>query len=529
MVLDRSSVPQAQVSVILRSALGSAELVTDASGEAAFRGIAGGAYTLSLNAPSGPELASANQIPLEDGDDQRLVVRLGGFDQTISGRILDRNGAPVPGVEVEAVSRFFQKNEVAVIRVDLSTQGGVSDTDGFYEIGGLAEGREYEVRTVATGTLRSTKKVVRAGTKSAHLVVDRGRPVTVYGQVRAAEGRPLKGVNVSAVGQIGQQSVTGEDGRYSLEFSVTGWGLYSVHFSLAGYRDASLNIPGAHLQDVSEWKLDAELEPVGLTVAVSGTITAADGTPLAGETVYLRSSSRAANLKAVSNEGGQILFPELEVAEDYRLWVYPKGNFKDFALSPLAVPKAGLEVSVVLEPLKFGRVRGVMIDPGGNPVPRFSLWARSRSAVGKTVLVTGDGAGRFQADSVPEGELSFETKALPRLAVRGLHLAPGADTEVRLTIDWGTYEISGSAVDEEDTPIAAARVRLYWNRQEGGIESSSYRDTVTDEAGRFTLTQLGRGEHRLHISSPGYEVYETRYDPGGTEAFPTVRLSLSRR
>jgi hypothetical protein len=145
--------------------------------------------------------------------------------------------------------------------------------------------------------------------------------------------------------------------------------------------------------------------------------------------------------------------------------------------------------------------------------------------VGRSLPVTGDGEGRFHLEEVPEGELVFETRSQPRFWVRGLILEPGGDKDVVLVLDWGSEQLSGTVAASGGGPLGGARVHLFWNRQGEATGSSSYRSTVTDGAGRFSFTQLGRGQHNLSASAPGYRSFQTGVDVGGAAA---VAIQLER-
>jgi hypothetical protein len=508
--------------------LGSAQVVTGDRGEARFTGIAGGSYGLSLQLPGGLEAASVRPVPLKEGATERLTVRVGEFDRSISGQIRDRDGPPLPGIEVEAVP-VLRPGEVALIPVGRSRQRAVSDSRGAYEIKDLVDG-EYELRTMATQTYPAASRIARAGVTSFDLVLDKGRQVRVYGQVRTRDGRLLEGVRVSAVGQSGQHASTGKDGAYSIALQVAQpQRVYTLHFSLAGYRESDLRIHGEDIAETAEWKLDAELDPPGSSAPVSGVITAADGTPVAGETIYLHSSTLDRHLEAVGGENGEYLFPDVEVGEDYRLWIYPNGDFKDFVLTPVDVPPDGLAQNVVLEPLGFGRIAGRMVDGEGHPISGLSLRVRSAMAMSKSFSVTGDDMGRFQLDRVPEGELSFESRSLPRFSAQGVELPAGAEREVSLVIDSGTHVLSGSVTDLDGAAITAARVELRWELRKEGIRYRSYRNTVADKAGRFTFIQLGAGPHTLKVMSRGYATMEITCEAGSEKPLPPVRLSPAKR
>ena len=511
--LDMSGKPFPQVPVTLLSAKGQKKEVTDEEGEADFPKIPAGTYTVRVRDRGGLELDTARQVELEDGENRELALKLGDYDASISGRIVNRDGVPVPGITVEAKHYLFRINEENLRPRDQSRQRAVSGADGSYHVANLLEG-EYDIRAVATPVYASVHTIARTGVESADLILDTVSMVRVYGEVTTLEGHALDGVRVLPVGETSRATTTDKDGRYSVDFPLANRDrAYTLKFTLEGFRTHHLNLPEEEMFEETELPLDAELESLGDTAPVSGVITAADnGDRIVGETVYLHSASLNARYLAMSDEEGVFYSPAVQVRDDYRLWIHPQSDFKDFSMTPVSVSTQGLELDIELEPLGTGSLSGEMVDSEENPLPGFSLWLRSTDALGRWIRVTGDDKGRFEIDGVPAGDVLFDTRSPPRIRAQGARVEVDEETEVRLVIDWGTYELQGRATDDKGEPLTGVRVELHWTHGKEGVRSSSLRRQMTDEDGGFHFTQLGLGPHQVRAFLQGFKNHQTSYE-----------------
>lgn len=506
-VLDGEMQPIESASVTLRSGLSAAQEFTDAAGEAWFRGIAPGIYSFVLEAPGRPPLASARQVQLLADEEKRLVVQAGSFDLAISGRVLDASGAPLAGIEVVAIRHLVRPGEDSLLPLDQTSQSASSGADGGFVIAGLEDG-EYDVRTAATERYPSVGRVVRAGAESVDLFVRESLDVRVFGRVSDAEGRPLAKVGIIPLGQSARAVESLEDGSYELLLAVTEPDrIYTIRYLREGFREARREVdrlPATTSDEEPARRIDVELEPLGETVAVLGTVRTTGGEPVEGEVVNLHSQALGVRYEAASAADGSFELSGVQVGEDYRLWIHPRGPFQDVAKHPLAITAEGLDLQIELPSLGTGRLSGRMVDPEGKPLGGYSLWLRSTRASARSLEVISGPDGNFVVDDAPEGRLVLETRSLPRIVISGISLEPGERKDVALVIDRGEHELRGRVADEQGRPIAGAGVYLAWTHQEGGVRSSSTHRTLSDADGLFRFTQLGAGEHRLSASAAGY-------------------------
>jgi protocatechuate 3,4-dioxygenase beta subunit len=511
-VEDRSGSPLAGVRVALRSLHASRELVTAGPGKARFSDLPAGSYEYVVQPPGGPELVSEAPFALGRDEERTLVLRLGGYDLAISGRVLNQSGEPVPDIELVAQNRLRKAHVASPGALQSKAR---SNADGSFAIRGLEEG-DYEVRTAETDRYVSVAVSFRAGIDSADIVLVDRRKGGVYGTVTSSSGEPLRDVQVVPLRQSPRATATDEGGGYELflDFLPSKDRTEKLRFRLSGYRQAERMLSAKDLETVASLRLDIELEPVGDTVDVSGTVRTEDGRSVEGETIHLHSRALATRYREVSDAEGRFFVSDVQVGSDYRIFVLPRGKYRDYVRTPVALTRDSPPLDLVLEHLATGRLEGRMIDAEGKPVPRFRLWLWSRAAQRKSSEVSGDDGGYFVVEDVAAGPLAFKTMALPDLRVGWIELDPGERKEVLLVVDWGEHWIAGRVVDERREPVSGAELQLSWSSGAGGLDSQSKRESVSDRAGFFRFDQLGPGPHLLEVRADGYASVRESLDVG---------------
>jgi protocatechuate 3,4-dioxygenase beta subunit len=524
-VQDGSGRPIDGVSVSLRSlepAGGVGDAVTGGRGEARFVDLAAGRYAYRVQAPGQSGRESNVSIALEDGERKRIAVRLADSNLSIAGRVRNESGEPIPGIAVSAVRHRFASATSEAVSVNQSTRSARTDADGAFTIRGLAEG-EYVVRTSATDRYAPLKVTVQAGADSVVLVlVDALR---VYGTVTDSDGVPLAHVWVGLLANRNRFTNTDDNGTYQFQLNLRSDDLDStVRFYLSGYEEELLELRAAAAASGWSLRLDAQLRPVEDAARVSGVVETERGEPIARATIVFGSSELGAHYQSVSDADGNFSIPNVKIGPGYQLRVLPDGSFLDYLRQQIRVPEDGLSLEIVLESLAMGRLTGRMIDADGGPVPGFRLWLASSTAQRSAVPITSDERGYFELAEAPAGSLTFDTRASPRLAVRGAFLPDGGETEVMLVLDWGDRVLAGRVLDDRGDPVGGAQLSFSWSDTQGEMQSTSSRATQTDPAGFFRFTQLGPGEHLLDVRASGYHALKEYHDVGSDSAEVEVRL-----
>lgn len=515
------------VRVSLQSDRGSWERLTSDRGEAFFARLRAGAYSYVLAAPGRATLTSASPVPLAEGEERVLALRLGASDLSISGRVLNQRGEPLGGIEVVAVRTATARSAEELVPTSRREHRTLTSERGWYEVGGLEQGA-YQVRAVVGEGLPSATIVVQAGVDSADLIVPVGREIRLYGTVTDTYGSALEGAHVRALGQPGGSATTDGRGDYEVYLTrVTEGRNPTVQFTLAGYHTIYLVPETVGLRGGGQIRLDAQLEPEGEKVEVSGRVRSTYGDPVPRETVRLYAPSLKRQYLATSGEDGLFTVANVEIATDYQLSVRPNGSYQDYMEGPIALNSSGIFLDVRLEPLAGGSLTGRMVDLDGRPIPGFQLWLSSDRSRTRFRPVASDQDGYFFIEDAPEGRLVLETRAAPQLRVSGAQLQPGEDADLLLLLDWGDLDLSGRIVDDRGGPVGGAQVLLTWMHRGPALSSTSNRRTVSDQNGLFRFTQLGPGVHHLDVRSPGFGAFRRSVDVGRDVGFVDVVLQPS--
>jgi protocatechuate 3,4-dioxygenase beta subunit len=480
------------------------------------------AFRPDHDAPSNRPLS----IALDSPDEELHSPESYGI--SISGRVLDWGGVPIPGIEVSAGPYgFLEDVEDPAIGMG-SKPRSFSDKDGAYEIWGLVDG-DYVIRTIATVYHPSVTAIVRAGVEAVDLIIAEMRKLLVRGVVTDTNGDPLAEVRVESA-PPSRETRTDDEGNYEIRMvGLRTDKVPSFDFLLPGYHKVQLNLRDGWSEGPRTLRLDVELESVAGSAGVSGTLNTDRGYPIPGQTIRLSSALQKTAYSVTSDRYGRFSVPVVAVGSDYHLFVRPSGPYQDYLLQPLVVAQDGLSIDIVLKPLDEGRLTGQMVDAEENPLSDLRLWLWSEQSRGNRIEVWTDSRGFFAVEGAPEGELKFSSRSRPYLEIGGITLAGREDKDVLLVVDWGEHGIEGRVIDASGGPVSGAQVSLSWSHQGGAIRSISSRGTVADEEGFFRFAQLGPGDHQLTVTAPGYHGARKRHKVGAYSRDVEVRLETISR
>lgn len=444
---------------------------------------------------------------------------------SLSGWVFDESGEGVPNLGVVAtVKRPAPEAEVSSGASRLASTR--TDGEGFFALPSLVDG-DYEVRTESTDRYESASGRFRAGVDSAVLVVTEktSRWALIRGFVESADGGSVENAVVVPVGQFENRTSTDGRGAYELSLELDpGRRALMVRYSSEGYREQRLTIADEELRSGQEVIRDVLLEPLRQTTTVSGSVVSTEGTPVHRARVELYSASLSRRADGATDRDGLFSIPEVELSDDYLLWVRPPEGFEDYLEEGLVVT-GWVDLDIVVEKTDWSRLEGRMVDPDGQPVPGYTLWLRTASNGGPRELpVTGDDLGQFEVDQLPSGTAGFQTLASPFLSMSGIELMPGDPNRVHLRLDIGDRRAGGFVLDQAGAAIGGAQLHLFWSVVEGGIRSRSKRETVSDANGYFLFTGLGASAHTLTVTAPGYRSGRLELDPTDDGQDVTIRL-----
>ncbi len=113
---------------------------------------------------------------------------------------------------------------------------------------------------------------------------------------------------------------------------------------------------------------------------------------------------------------------------------------------------------------------------------------------------TSDLKGAYKISGIPNGKyiVTYSKKGYD-MRKTDINVSQN-DTEIYATINRGQYKLTGQVKDENNNPVAGARVII--TARESGVNSPPTQ--ITDVAGNFKLDTLKAGVYRIDISKPGY-------------------------
>lgn len=431
----------------------------------------------------GHRRARSGRLALSTAQPEVVVELTLDAGETFTGRVVDADGAPVPGAWVAAVP---VPPGTDPYRVGYPGAWGppivtVAGRDGGFRVAGLDAG-PHAVRAWAAGYLPDAHVVdVPAGSGRTFEIV---AALTIAGRVTFSDGAPAPGVRVTAMHADGGgygEARTDSDGR----FEVAGLAGGTYRIEVAPTSGGGANVLPRAVDGVPAGTHDVHVE-VERGRTVSGVVLDDRGAPVAGATV------------SVSQDDERYA----ETVTD------PRGAF---SLGGLAAGRCTLQVNAdVLEGTgKFGttaaagddgitirlpapaRVSGTVVGPSGAPLAGHAL---------RLIPVEGSGGladDIWQREVVLAADGSFDVAVSPATRYRAVlpehdHLTLPADAQiaagdrgVRLLAVSGAT-VRGRAVDADGNGVASAEIRAT------GPETE--RRAATEADGSFELTGLHAGQ-----------------------------------
>jgi protocatechuate 3,4-dioxygenase beta subunit len=482
-----------------------------------------GNYLVLVEPPQpAPPLRGLAPVTVSSGERTEVRCTVPMLESEIAGRVLDAGGRPVEGIEVEARPMTFPGSGFAF---DVPPRVSPSGATGEFRITGLAP-VEHVLTTRETSTHLSARNTAVAGSSGlVDLVLTDRRALLVLGTVSDRKGKPVKGAVVS-VAALSGSTTTDEKGRFRLEIHYERGSLI-VRASKDGGAQVQLIVSPEEIADRGEVEVALQLDVPGEMATLSGTVSSeVDGSPLATQVVRLHSPSLNLTYQGGTGADGLYTIGRIMPADDYRIWVNPPRGYRDFLQERAAIAEGENRLDITLTPMPTARLRGVLLDAEGHPLPRLTLWIRNAAASANSLSVTGDARGSFDAGEVPAGEVFFETRAEPRVTVSGLKLAEEEERQVELIIGLGKGSLTGRVSSARGGPLGGAQVSLSWLAESGGLQSRVFRQARTDADGAFTMTGLARGRSILTVRVAGYRDWtEERNLTGGKDDLPNIALS----
>ncbi len=350
---EQTGRPLAGIDVNLTAWLGRSgdyggESKTDAAGRVVFSNIySNGSYSVSARA-KGYRAYSTEFGSLVVGSKNwksAQMIRLKKADMA-KGRVIDEQGRPVSGAEIEQVS--WEKTEATT---DASGNFEIAVPDEAQNLAWDRRANKSVVMLKASHSGRDIGAVVMVGradvlAKGVTITTHPAHEVTVA--IKDTEGKPLKNVEVEAFldhggGGVGASMTqrTNEAGETVISSMYHG-GNYSFMTELPGYYPRFSRSVGPVGGEDWENRVEFVLERTDRTQ--QGTVVDADGRPIVGATV---TCSAIRELKTTTGEGGKFTLSGLPASE-----VLLHASFSQMRGSAPVSKAAGDVVITVKEPVR---------------------------------------------------------------------------------------------------------------------------------------------------------------------------------
>ena len=514
-VLDGAGAPVAgalvRVSERYRTDLGHTVASTDADGRFEVACIGPDHYLSAEKAgfaPSGQRIVRGAA-----GERQELVLVLDRAGAGVRGRVLDRDGAPVPDALVllgEERPPYDSRADDGAWLPAGAPRRATSDADGRFALDCAPLGRQpVQARAPGFGPFAGECEVVAGGPNE--LVLTLAPEARVVGRVLDARGEGLACVNVTSdedKGFAAASTWSGLDGSY--ELTGLGAGSRTVVARHAEQGEARIEL-GLTPGETRRW--EAHLAP---TLGLRGRVVDAHGAPVEGAVVIaLPDGAGGPRVRSgQSDADGRFALPELE-DEPQLLWVQGPTGWRGFPWLELEdVRPSPVELELRLPDLERERARltAEVVGPDGAPLvgAELQVWHD-----GRRLWRSFENAepGRFLVADVPPGAVDLELRhaSFPWVRLGRRELVAGE------TLDLGRIELApGGSLRVHLTGLARERLAALHtvladpNNREGGVLRLVEDELVSGPLapGAHTLRVGGdfvRDEVRTIVIRPGIE------------------------
>jgi hypothetical protein len=471
-----------------------------------------------------------------DGPGER-VISLPNLTGSLSGRVRDLEGNPVPFAEVRMWSEVERANTVRWHQPQHVVE---ADAAGAFRFGDLPiyPAREwYTVMARAPGAISVHARFGSVSGQDEGCTLLVGEAWDIRGRVSSAAGpvadAPLlaycRGMQLRHWRDLQQNSrdrgerpekgwgqerpppnvsfATEEDGSFEIPFTAEPWHVQVDHEEYPRWRGW---VEGAGFLDIR----------LGSGVELSGRVRAADGSAVAGAEVTLR--CRDERPTEITADDGTYLFTNLTPLEGALVSVLAEGHACRVETVDLGPGPSVRDVRLEAEEVIEGRV----VDSSGAPVVHASVEVRGERIVGsawmprsrgmrwerldRVMIFATDEDGRFRCDGLYPG--TYRLRVLEyRDVLSWASVRSGArDVELRIGDLSGTLTVRGTVVDESagraPGEFFVTLVPFVEGEEEGSLEVVRARFEGGD--GSFEFKALDPGLWQVNVRVPGRRTVE---------------------
>jgi protocatechuate 3,4-dioxygenase beta subunit len=348
---------------------------TRPDGSFALEGLIPGRYRLSASAEEGFGSGQATAKVLT-GDAPGVEIVLPAATK-VEGRVTTADGRPAAGARVSAMIDVMMPEGGMMATGDFA----VTEADGRFELKRAMPGRiTLNVRHDEHGSRSVGPEEMKPGERRTFAVA-LARGGTISGLVKTADGRPAADVMVRVRPRDGRMfggdlpEISGPDGRYRIT------GLPAGRMVVEADRTGRMmsgppNDPRQQTITLAdgEEKTGVDLVVAAAGQAVSGSVVAADGSPVAGATIVAsvergdRAFRSPRDPVAYSAADGQFTLEDVDGGGTYTLRAshpaHPEAEVKG-----IAAGATGVKLPFPAD----ASVAGIVVGPDGKPLPHYTI------------------------------------------------------------------------------------------------------------------------------------------------------------
>jgi protocatechuate 3,4-dioxygenase beta subunit len=439
---------------------------TDATGRFAIAGIAPGKYRLSAERSGFIATQYGSRAPnkagtlltLEPGQKSSdLAMRLTPHG-VIAGRVLDEEGEPVSGVDVQVSRQQYMQG-----RKQMSRSGGASTNDlGEYRVFGLAPGHYY-----VSATSRQNPMLPQTEDEYVTTFFPRTTDAAAAAPIDVGPGAQLRNIDIP----LAKMHTVTVKGRVTNEVRPPGGG----ETAQRTYINVMLSARNAMVVGAGYTR--------GASVTPQGTFEFRGVTPGSYFVVAaINTPGKSFTARAAIQVGGSNIEG---ISLTIRGGVPVSGRVRVEGETTASIAS----VRVVLQPAEIG---GILFGP----IP--------------TQQVKEDGS--FQLDDVGADRYTVSVSGLPEgfyvtrvrsanldVLAGGLDVAAGSPAPLDVVLSPNAGQVTGTVLDPKTQKAAAAvTVVLVPQEKERRDREAFYQTTITDQSGRFTFKSVVPGEYRVY-------------------------------
>jgi protocatechuate 3,4-dioxygenase beta subunit len=326
--------------------------------------------------------------------------------------------------------------------------------------------------------------------------------------------------------RYGTSVKTGKDGRYTAYIKpgkITVRAVLQGYFSAQG-REGSPTVDAGKPVDYPDLKLVR-------AATLTGVVVDENGKPLPGASVYrVTPNGRTGPSISITTDGaGRFVFADLDPLENAPLRART-GTAVTAATTLITPENLAKPVRLVLSPTNASRLRGMVVDQGGQPVGgasvtvqwHFDLQSRRQPGISTSAWLEkhqSDAMGRFETTALWPGEtyrVSVSAEGYGKVESTQVQAKAGQVHDLHnLVLQRTGGIVQGKIVDSKGLPIPGV---LVFNNGDGPQPVQ----TRSDAAGRFRLEDLYQGGVFLCARKKGYRFTAKRAVMDGNEV--TIRL-----